>query len=203
MTIAALNTFGQEDDKFNIRLKFHPFALAAISRPTVLGSVEFKLNQISIDLAYGQQYGFLLSSQPDTQRVENYGNQYRVDLKYYFKQFKKNDQIFPFMSIGYCKMYTQRNLTQDWFSGWKFDPGLAFIDNIHVFCFNYGISKYFGRIVAEGVIGSGVRFRTQELVYANRIVYDTESRVRPHLSVSFRIGYILTKTKKRPVTIRE
>jgi hypothetical protein len=189
--------FSQEANKYNIRLKFHPLALAAVSRPTVLGSIEFKLHKIGIDLAYGQQWGFILSSNPDTQRVKNFGNQYRIDIKYYFKQIKEIEHTFPFISIGYCKMYTQRNITRDWFSGYVFNPSLAFIDNVHIYYLNFGICNYYKRSIIEGVIGSGVRFRTQEAVYADKIVYDKISRVWPHLSFSLRVGYLLTNKPKK------
>lgn len=197
LTIVSNNAFCQETNKCNIRLKFHPLALAAVSRPTVLGSLEFKLNKIGIDIAYGQQWGFILSSRPDTQRVKNFGNQYRVDVKYYFKQIKEIEHTFPFISIGYCKMYTQRNITQDWFSGYVFNPSLAFIDNVHVYYINFGMCNYYKRSIIEGTIGSGVRFRTQEAVYANRIVYDKISRIWPHLSFSLRVGYLLSNNQKK------
>jgi hypothetical protein len=199
LTFVRLTTFGQEASKFEARLKFHPLALAAISRPTVLSSIEFKLNKVGFDIAYGQQWGFLLSSNPDTQRVKNFGNQYRFDLKYYFNTNKGNGQELHFISVGYCKIYTQRNLTQHWFSGYVFEPSLAYIDNIHVFYVNYGICNNFGRFMTEGVLGSGVRYRTVEAVYANKIVYEKASRTWPHLSISLRIGYILTKNPGKQV----
>jgi hypothetical protein len=191
LTISSLNTFGQEGNKFEVKAKFHPSALLALSRPTMLGSIEFKLNKIGLDIAYGQQWGFLLSSKPDTLRVKNFGNQYRADIKYYFKEFKNNEQTSPFISIGYCKMYTQKNITQDWFSGYIFNPSLATINNLNVYYLNYGICKNFGRIVAKGAVSGGVRFRTEESVYANKVVFDKASRTFPHLSLSLRIGYTL------------
>jgi hypothetical protein len=196
LLITALNTFGQEANKFEVIAKYHPTALLALSRPSVLSSIEFKLNKIGIDIAYGQQWGFLLSSNPDTLRVKNFGNQYRADIKYYFKPFKNNDQTIPFISIGYCKLYTQKNITQDWFSGYRYDPSLATINNIHVFYLNYGISKYFGRIVAEGAINGGVRIRSEEYVHSNKVVFDKASRTLPHLSLSIRIGYTLTNNTR-------
>jgi hypothetical protein len=68
LTISSLNTFGQEGNKFEVKAKFHPSALLALSRPTMLGSIEFKLKKIGLDIAYGQQWGFLLSSTYSGQR---------------------------------------------------------------------------------------------------------------------------------------
>lgn len=196
LSIASLDTLGQEANKFEVKAKFHPSGLLALSRPSMLGSIEFKFNKIAIDLAYGQQCLFLLSSNPDTLRVKNFGNQYRADIKYYSKPFKNDNQSLPFVSIGYCKMYTQKNITQNWFSGYRFNPSLATISNIHVYYLNYGICKYLGSIVVEGAISGGIRFRTEESVYATKVVYDQASRELPHLSLSLRIGYTFSDRKR-------
>lgn len=196
LPILAINIYGQDSNDFNVRLKFHPSAFVALSRLTFLGSVEFNYKRVGVDIAYGQQWAFICSSHPDTLRVKNFGNQYRADLKYYFKPLEKNNQTTPFISIGYAKLYTQTNITVDWFSGFEFIPALATINNIHVYYIYCGISSLSGRIVTEGAIGTGVSFRTEESVYANKIVYEKESWTRLHLSLSLKIGYILSYKSK-------
>ena len=195
LVFLTLSTFGQNVNKTNILIKLHPSAIVALSRPTVLGSIEFKYKRTGFDFAYGQQWLFIGSTNPDTVRVKNFGNQYRIDLKYYLNPLKRYEQTTPFISIGYCKMYTQKNIAVDWFSGYQFKPGLATINNIHVYYINYGISSKFGRIVYEFALSGGVRFRTEESVYANKVVYDKATRIWPHLSFSFRICYPLFKDK--------
>ena len=74
---------GQVSEGFDLRVKNHAQQLIAIPRPTILNSVEFKYNKIGIDLGYGQQWHFPFSDGPDTLRVKNFGNRYRVELRYY------------------------------------------------------------------------------------------------------------------------
>ena len=180
----------QTNKKYNIIPKFHPLALISIPRPTVLGGVELKYNKIGVDLAYGQQWSFFMSSEPDTNRVNNFGNRYRINLKYYFNTSKLDLNATPFISVGYCKIYTIQNYTTHWFSGYKFDSSLAIIDNINVFSISYGISIIQNKLIYEGVLGSGVRLRTQQYINSDGNIYDEASQTLPHLSFAVRVGYL-------------
>lgn len=191
LIVISSYSFGQGNNNFNVILKFHPSAIVALSRPTILGSVEFNYKRIGIDLAYGQQFGFWYSSNPDTLRVNNFGNQYRADLRYYLNPLEKDKSTTPFFGMGYCKMYTQKNITVHWFSGYQYNPSVATINNIHACYFTYGLFSTTGRLRGEAAVSGGIRNRTEEAVYANKIVYNKATRNWVHLSLSIRICYAL------------
>src|SRR5687767_13738503 len=75
----------QERETVQLIPKIHPLALIAIPRPTVLASVDVKYKKLALDSAFGQQWSFFMSSDPDTQRVKNFGNRYKGDLKFYLR----------------------------------------------------------------------------------------------------------------------
>ncbi len=183
------NINGQEFRDFDIRIKVHPTALISIPRPTVQVGMELKYRKIGVDLSYGQQYAFLLSSDPDTIRVNNFGNRFRVDLKYYLNPLKSDILLFPFISFGYCKIYSTQNLTTDWFSGYKFEPSIGRVINIQVFSANFGVIKYYKRFFFESILGTGIRFRKVQNVDVNGSILSERKQILPHFGVGVRIGY--------------
>lgn len=112
-------------------------------------------------------------------------------MKYYLKRLKSDTVSFPFISVGYSKFYSTQNLTTHWFSGYKFDPSLARVNNIHVFSVNLGICNYYKRLLVESVVGTGIRFRTVQNVVTNGSTLAEGKQVLPQFSIGIRIGYII------------
>ena len=187
--IATKSVYSQDKREYDFIFKFQPSALVAITRPTVQAAVEFKYKKTGIELSYGQQYGFPISADPDTMRVKNYGNRYRIDLKHYLRDLRNDSNSFQYFGISYCKIYSSQNITNDWFSGYRFDPGLAIIDNIHVFGINYGVLEFLNQFSYEFVLGTGLRYRTAESIDSKGLIIEKGNRIRPQLSISLKIGY--------------
>lgn len=184
-------TLGQSKNKLDFIFKFHPLTLISIPRPTVQGSIELKYNKTGIDMAYGQQWNFPMSQNPDIPVVKNYGNRFRLDLKHYFNKPSKHDSLNQrYVSLGYSKIYSTQNITTNFFSGAKYEPGLAIKDNIHVISVNYGICNYFKNFVLETNIGTGIRFRTTQEINSQGPPPEESKKVLPHLSLAFKVGYI-------------
>lgn len=178
---------GQTTGRFDLRFKIHTQSLIAIPRPTILTSLEFKNNRVGIDLGYGYQWAFSFTDNPDTMRVRNFGNRYLAEVKYYLAPNEKHGSLFPFVSFSYCKIYSRYNLTSDWFSGSKVSPSLGVIDNIHVFSFNWGVTKYYKNLLLDVAIGAGLRVRNARTVDAEGRLLSDDKFYLPNLGIAIRL----------------
>lgn len=196
--VFASNNYVFAVDNFSncLKFKFHPLAILS-PRPNLLFGSELKIKKLGIELSYGRQIAFLSSSNPDTSRVKNYGYKFKIELKYYLKPIIFSKDILQFLSIGFLNIYSKQNLTEDWFSGYRFSPSLAYLDKVQVYMVNYGLCTTNSNWLAEIALNTGIRFRKNYEINTNGAIIGVVHQTLPHFGISGRIGYMIPLIKSK------